>query len=159
MRYFDLGGHNLENGELISAVIPKLGPEWKVTYEILARDHPTDGLSVRFKRIGLDDLTYALTFCNESLRLWEFDGVDVAMLAETSQLPPTGKWTKIEMTQEKEADKYFISVSLEGVQVMRREVLFEGSQDPGAFPDATVTFNPIANQLRASIRNLVVLDK
>ena len=158
MRYFDLGEYNLEKGELISAVIPKFRPEWKVTFEVQARDHPTEeveGLSVR-----LDYGSFcALTFCNESLRLWEFDGVDVAMLAETSQLPPTGKWTKIEMTQEKEADKYFISVSLEGVQVMRREVLFEGSQDPGAFPDATVSFNPIANQLPASIRNLVVLEK
>ena len=167
VRYFDLGRYNLETGEPISAEIHKLGPEWKVTYEVLARDHPTEeveGLSVRFERIGLDDLTYALTFCNENLRLWEYVMHDQVVLfnimrAETSQLPPTGKWTKIEMTQEKEADKYFISVSLEGVQVMSREVLFEGSQDPATSPDATVTFNPIANQPPASIRNLVVLEK
>ena len=57
------------------------------------------------------------------------------------------------MTQEKEADKYFISVSLEGVQVMRHEVHVE--EDPGAFPNATVSID----QLPASIRNLVVSEK
>ena len=113
-----------------------------------------DGFSVKLDY----DLTYTLTFCNEGLRLWETVAM-TSRLAETRQLPPTGKWTKIEMTQEKEADKYFISVSLEGVQVMSREVLFEGSQDPATSPDATVTFNPIANQPPASIRNLVVLEK
>ena len=66
------------------------------------------------------------------------------------------------MTHEKVEDKYFSSVSVEEVEVIRHKVELDPEYvgfPAGTFFDATIGFGNHEDQLPASIKNLIVLEK
>ena len=66
------------------------------------------------------------------------------------------------MTHEKVEDKYFSSVSVEEVEVIRHKVELDPEYvgfPAGTLFDATIGFGSDEDQLPASIGNLIVLEK
>ena len=173
MRFFDFGKHHLDGeswklGDRNLAEVPNLAAEWKVIHQFQTRNYPIGdfpgplplGLWVRLdaRDNTYYSTSYDLAFPNEGLQLW--NGGD--MLGEINHLPPAGEWTRIDMTHEKVEDHYFISVSMEGVGVIRHKVELDPEYvgfPAGTLFDATVGFGNHEDQLPASIGNLIVLEK
>ena len=168
MRFFDFGKHHLDGeswklGDHILAEIPNLAPEWKVSHQFQTRNYQIGDSTLPFGlcvRLDARDYStsYDLAFPNEGLQLW--NGGD--MLGEINLLPPAGEWTRIDMTHEKVEDHYFISVSMEGVEVIRHKVELDPEYvgyPAGTLFDATIGFGNHEDQLPASIGNLIVLEK
>ena len=72
--------------------------------------------------------------------------------------PKLGEWTRIEISHEEENGKSFLSFSVGGKEVGRREVDY-----PGEITDVQICFGPWADDdwpaQPGFIRGLVVLDK
>ena len=74
------------------------------------------------------------------------------------QPPKLGEWTRIEISQEEKNGKCFLSFSVGGKEVGRREVDY-----PGEITDVKICFGPWVNDVWPAqpgfIKGLVVLDK
>ena len=171
MRYFDLGEHVMNvpgHAESTLARIPKLGAQWKVIHEFNPTEYLQPGLQgpprtaiwVRFA-----EECYSLAFSPNGVELWfeeEGDGFPghIQDIAETQpdELPPIGEWTRIEMTLavNEETGKYFISVSIAGIEVMK----VMRQHDPETLVmDATIGCGDPHHAMSGGIRGLVVLEK
>ena len=168
LRYFDIGEHLIDDKSTTLAEIPKLGPNWKVIHDFQPTDYLTaeylDGNVPRGLWVILDHAweSYLLTFPPDGVQLWSFSILGADKLAQSNQLPPIGEWTRIEMTHEidEEAEKYFISVSVGGREVMKREVVREEDDYPlGQQMGVTICLGDRNYQLPGSIRGLIVLEK
>ena len=175
MRYFDLGEHVMNvPGHAVSTLarIPKLGAQWKVIHEFNPTEYLQPGLQgpprtaiwVRFA-----EECYSLAFSHNGVELaaveqwFEVDGdplplqQDIAT-TQPDELPPIGEWTRIEMTLavNEETGKYFISVSIAGIEVMK----VMRQHDPETLVmDATIGCGDPHHAMSGGIRGLVVLEK
>ena len=168
MRFFDFGTHHLDGeswkrGDQILVEIPNLAAEWKVIHQFQTRSYQIGDSTLPFGlcvRLDARDYStsYDLAFPNEGLQLWN----EEEKVGEFTHLPPAGVWTRIDMTHEKVEDKYFSSVSVEEVEVIRHKVELDPEYvgfPAGTFFDATIGFGNHEDQLPASIKNLIVLEK
>ena len=162
MRYFDLGEH-VTNAVSTLARIPKLGAQWKVIHEFNPTEYLQDpsrtAIWVRFA-----EECYSLAFSRDGVELWfEEDGDPVPLqqdiaVTQPDELPPIGEWTRIEMTLavNEETGKYFISVSIAGIEVMK----VMRQHDPETLVmDATIGCGDPDHAMSGGIRGLVVLEK
>ena len=171
MRYFDLGEHVMNvpgHAESTLARIPKLGAQWKVIHEF----NPTEYLQGQSRMaiwVRFAEDCYSLAFSPDRVELWfeeEVDGYpdgypghiqDIAV-TQPDELPPIGEWTRIEMTLavNEETGKYFISVSIAGIEVMK----VMRQHDPETLVmDATIGCGDPHYAMAGGIRGLVVLEK
>ena len=150
------------------ARIPKLGAQWKVIHEFNPTEYLQDpsrtAIWVRFA-----EECYSLAFSPNGVELWgvelwfEEDGDPVPLQREIAttppdELPPIGEWTRIEMTHalNEETGKYFISVSIAGIEVMK----VMRQHDPETLVmDATIGCGDPHYAMAGGIRGLVVLEK
>ena len=152
--------------------IPKLESQWKIIHDFKPTEylHETDprrpplglfvatgdgrpkwvsivGICFPFQNIGL---LHGITGDNNQ--------IEPQQPVKSTQLPKVGEWTRIELGHEKVDGKYFLSLSVGGREVGRKEVTDPELRKPTEF---TVC---IGNQKRVHcqpgfIRNLIVLEK
>ena len=82
----------------------------------------------------------------------EYDQIDTTPLM-SSQLPKIGEWTRFEVSHEEVEGKYFLSFSVGGREVGRREA----DPDHGKLTDVEIYFRGLS--LPGFVRRLVVLEK
>ena len=152
------------------ARIPKLGSQWRIIHdfkptEYLQAADPAFGLCVFTgdrKTPGNSFLLTYFHFPKISLGLCIRDDNNQSQQAQpavtSTQLPNVGEWTRIEIGHEKVDEKYFLSLSIGGREVVRKEVT-----DPELrkLTDVEIVIGHSHEECRQPgfIRRLVVLEK
>ena len=147
--------------------IPKLGSQCKIIHDFKPSEYRDSTAASVSLGISAGDekahwFIFIGTFVGKILLKHGFfndnNQVQVSTAAESSQLPKVGEWTKIEICHEKVDDKYFLSLSVGGREVGRKEVT-----DPGLrnLTDVKVKLGrPQKERCQPGfIRRLVVLEK
>ena len=166
MVFFDIEEHQIstDRGANMLAEIPKLGTQWKIIHEFKPTKYIQHGISVW--RSGLvvkagdpvhSRLVIAFKFPNISVFHHIYEGDDpfppAAYTMSSTQLPKVGEWTKLELSHEEVDGKYFLSFSVGGREVGRKE----------AGPDlrnlTNVEIEIGGSRQPGFIRRLVVLEK
>ena len=131
MVFFDIEEHLVLLQEHMLAEIPKLGTQWKIIHEFKPTKYIQHGISVW--RSGLvvkagdpvhSRLVIAFKFPNISVFHHIYEGDDLFLAPSTmssTQLPKVGEWTKLELSHEEVDGKYFLSFSVGGREVGRKE--------------------------------------
>ena len=127
--FFDTEEHQIAHKDI--SQIPKLGSQWRIIYDFKLTEYPQastgagfslltgDGLtpgSLIFAAFHLQKIVVAHCILNDNNQLQT--QTDVA----STQLPKVGEWTRIEIGHEKVDEKYFLSLSVGGREVGRKEV-------------------------------------
>ena len=173
LRYFDLEERQIGYRTTL-ANIPKVGTQWKIIHDFKPTAYLTDDncngntepatISVNLinSDSGLDWGHYCMVFDvgDECVRLY----ADALMPPEESmQLPTVGEWTRVELTHEFDdnAGKYFISLSFDGVEVIRDEDFFADEANPDVdLWDIRIGLGELnVQQFPGFIRRLIVLEK
>ena len=125
--YFDTEEHQISEVKEI-AHIPKLRSQWKIIHDF----KPTEYLQAASKEpaglVLIGDENCFVGICFPFQRMAMADGltsttIDTQIQTEvgSTQLPKVGEWTRIEIIHEKVDDKYFLSLSVGGREVGRKE--------------------------------------
>ena len=172
LRYFDLGEREIGYTTTL-ADIPKMGNQWKVIHDFKPTAYLSDdncnGVTVpatismtQEGCIDQDSRDFCMAFpvgegCVRLFASYMPEG-------DSMQLPQIGEWTRIELTQEfdKNADKYFLSLSFDGVEVIKiwdEEYLIDAISDVEQLWDAKIEIGEQDVQIPGFIKRLVVLEK
>ena len=128
--FFDAEEHQLRTDQIF-AKIPKLGTQWKIIHEFKPTEYlqevdPTIepiGLCVEAGKQACSVLFIEFMLTNMRLAHFIDEGdnqTDYAPLI-CNQLPKVGEWTRIEISHEEVDGKYFLSFSVGGREVGRKE--------------------------------------
>ena len=169
MVFFDTQEHRIPDPGIQLAKIPKLGSQWRVIHDFKPTEYfPSSALSllVRLDKPIGGWWSLGIRFCLSDITLrclisGEDNQNQNRTLAKSTQLPKIGEWTKIEISHEEENGKFFLSLSVGGMEVGREEVT-----DPDLRKPTEVKIR-IGTKIGATnggsqpgfIRNLVVLEK
>ena len=137
MIFFDINEYqNLEEKRF---KLPSLGGQWKVIFDF----KPTEYVREERERIVMSLVLYhnnprfkylrvRLAIGSSKICLHSCDIVkdDVSRYVqstpkftiESNELPEVGKWTRVEISHEKEDDKYFLYLAVGGKELGRKEV-------------------------------------
>ena len=152
------------------AEIPKLGIQWRVIHdfkptEYLQAENPptTATLSLRVVFMGDNKTIIAIEFPFPKIGLAHaFHDENMERRTEyavtSTQLPKVGEWTRMEIGHEKVDDKYFLSLSVGGREVGRKEVDDPELRNP---TDVQVCIGSKIGRSSSPgfIRRLVILEK
>ena len=132
MIFFDTNEHQI--GEDRRFLLPPLGDQWKIFFDFKPTEYIQDerirtfvflalghndrrvtclGLAIGFSKIFLD--------CG----IVHFGGVPVGekeVAFESNELPVVGEWTRVEISHEREEDKYFLYLTVGGKELGQKDV-------------------------------------
>ena len=167
--FFDTKEHQIPNNLMTLAEIPKLGNQWRVIHdfkptEYLQAENPptTATLSLRVVFMGDNKTIIAIEFPFPKIGLAHaFHDENMERRTEyavtSTQLPKVGEWTRMEIGHEKVDGKFFLSLSVGGMEVGRKEVDDPGLRKP---TDVKVRIGSLTQRIQPGfIRRLVVLEK
>ena len=153
------------------AKIPKLGSQWRIIYDFKPTEYLQAANISRSCR-GLYVITgesrtpgnsyFATYFPFPKICLAHGFHVDnnqaqIQPAVASTQLPKVGEWTRMEIGHEKVDDKYFLSLSVGGREVGRKEVDDPGLRKP---TNVKVRIGSLTQRIQPGfIRRLVVLEK
>ena len=147
--------------------IPKLGSQWKIVHDF----KPTEYLQKVGSHVSLSvDTGDGKTPGNSFVGIcFQFPKIFLACVGDNNQIqvqravgstqpPKVGEWTRIEICHEKVDGKYFLSLSVGGTEVGRKEVT---NPDLRRLTDAKVFIGIAYRELfqPGFIRRLVILEK
>ena len=133
--YFDTEEYQITNVRGTIAKIPKLGSQWKIIHDfkpteyrqaaslglgILTGDAKTPGYTYVSTVLQLSKIVLGHGFLNNNNS--QVQTVHWVPAVESTQMPRVGEWTRIEICHEKVDDKYFLSHSVGGKELGRKEV-------------------------------------
>ena len=158
MVFFDIEEHQIstDRGANMLAEIPKLGTQWKIILEF----KPT---SFQFQ-LGVSTLCFGLVveagdplhsgIIIDLCHIYPYPCPTPAPSTMSStQLPKVGEWTKLELSHEEVDGKYFLSFSVGGREVGRKEA----GPDLRNLTDVKIS---VGRRVQPGfIRRLVVLEK
>ena len=172
MRYFDLGEHVINGPALTTlARIPNLAAQWKVIHEFNPTEYlkgasriaiwvkfAEDCYSLAFSPVGVE-LLFDEKIYDDTLQREISLTLDIAA-TEPDQLPPIGELTRIEITHvvDEETGKYAISVSIAGIEVMKK-VRFIDQEALGMDATIGIGLGDLEMSMPGVVRGLVVLEK
>ena len=170
---FDTEEHQIPQEAMALAKIPKLGSQWKIIHDFKPTEYcppvprPPVGLRLFTGDVNAPGSSVVGIVFKDSLSkialystIQDGNNQYKAKLAvKNTQLPKVGEWTRIEIGHEKVEDKYFLSLSVGGKEVGRKEVFGRELRKPTdvliclGHPDEEHANQP------GVIRRLVVLEK
>ena len=154
------------------AKIPKLGSQWRIIYDVKPTEYLQAADLTRARRdlyvFTGDGKTPGISFvatCFPFPKITLVQGIldddnqlQAGTVVDSTQLPKVGEWTRVEIGHEKEDEKYFLSLSVGGREVGRKEVT-----DPELrkLTDVKIVIGHSHEECRQPgfIRRLVVLEK
>ena len=132
MIFFDTSENQLGRGR--SFDLPPLGGQWKIIFDF----KPTEYVQEERKRIVMSlVMSYnsrqfmflELSVRSQKIFLRSYDMMygrdpvgELKMTIESNELPEVDKWTRVEISHEKEDDKYFLYLTVGGNELGRKEV-------------------------------------
>ena len=163
--FFDTEEHQAAYKKQI-AQIPKLGSQWRIIYDF----KPTESLQAATSRGGISlhtgDEQYVSSIIFSGFPkimvvhciLNDNNQAQTQTVVASTQLPKVGEWTRIEIGHEKEDEKYFLSLSVGGREVGRKEA---ANPELRKLTDVKVAIgHPDEKHCQPGfIRRLVVLEK
>ena len=168
--YFDTEEHQISPERRVITKLPKLGSQWKIIHDFKPTEYlqeadpigPPLGLCVGTgKAPGNSFVGICFRFPNILLAeeiVGDNNQIQVQRAIQSTQLPKVGEWTRIEICHEMVDGKYFLSLSVGGTEVGRKEVT---NPDLRRLTDAKVLIGiPDREQYQPGfIRRLVILEK
>ena len=163
--FFDTEEHEIPNETMTLAQIPKLGSQWRIIHDFKPTDYlqsadprltPPLSLGVVMEdkkktitiRFAFPRIVLAHVFLNENNQhQTQYD-------VESRQRPKVGEWTRMEIGHQKVDDKYFLSLSVGGREVGRKQVADPDLRKP---TDVKVVIGS-KNWQSGFIRRLVILE-
>ena len=147
------------------AEIPKLGTQWKILHEFKPTEYlqeadPTmEPCSLSVEAGEQVRSLLFLYFLDTNIRLvhsiFEGDILIDATDVESSHLPKIGEWTRIELSHEEVEGKYFLSFSVGGREVGRKEA----GPDLRKLTDVEIFIGGSLVIQPGFVRRLVILEK
>ena len=156
------------------AIIPKLEAQWKIIHDFKPTEYfqNTQGgyLSLGIRCGGASPEKAGIIFypsisnglelsTNIKAGILSDEGLPTENLViKCNKILPIGEWTRMEISHEKEDGKYFLSFSIGGTEVGRKEVALPMSRDRTNVK-VTIGSNKMGRSQPGFIRGLVVLQK
>ena len=134
MIFFDINEYQNLEGKRFK--LPSLGGQWKVIFDF----KPTEYVREERERIVMSLVLYhnnprfkylrlRLAIGSSKICLHSCDIVnhptpvgESKITIESNELPEVGKWTRVEISHQKEDDKYFLYLTVGGKELGRKEV-------------------------------------
>ena len=168
MIFFDTSEHQL--GEKRQFELSPLGGQWKIIFDFKPTEYIQDERQriVMSLALGHNDRRvtgYSLAIGSPKIFLrcrilHPNAGVHVGNtvgLVESNELPVVGEWTRVEISHEKEEDKYFLYLTVGGKELGKSDVTFAESR---AAPLASTFLHlHVRDTQPGFVRRLVVLRK
>ena len=151
------------------ATIPKLEAQWKIIHDFKPTEYCQNGkggcVSLRIGCGGVSREKAGIVFYQSISKnvlkagiLYD-EGLATEHLAiKCNKIPPIGEWTRMEISHEKEDGKYFLSFSIGGTEVGRKEVALPMFRDRTNVK-VTIGSSKMGRGQPGFIRGLVVLQK
>ena len=169
MIFFDTSENQLGRGR--SFDLPPLGGQWKIIFDF----KPTEYVQEERKRIVMSlVMSYnsrqfmflELSVRSQKIFLRSYDMMygrdpvgELKMTIESNELPEVDKWTRVEISHEKEDDKYFLYLAVGGKELGRKEVTSGELRGPaGTVVNGNIKNFPIPIQ-PGLFRRLIALGK
>ena len=155
MIFFDINEHQIGD-KVCCFQMPKLGDQWKIFFDFKPTEYIQDERlrTCVFLVLGHNDrrancLGLAIRGSSKIFLhcgILHFGGVldgEKEVAFESNELPVIDKWTRVEISHEKENDKYFLYLTVGGKELGRKDVTTEelrgapgtllciGENDPG----------------------------
>ena len=154
------------------AIIPKLEAQWKIIHEFKPTEYFQNtqrvylSLGIRYggasqEKAGIDICISNVPELSAYFKagILSDEGLQTEKLAiKCNKIPPIGEWTRLEISHEKEDSKYFLSFSIGGTEVGRKEVALPMSRDRTNVK-VTIGSSKMGHGQPGFIRGLVVLQK
>ena len=151
------------------AIIPKLEAQWKIIHDFKPTEYFQNAkggyLSLGLRCGGVSREKAGIVFFPSILKLStkagirSDEGLPTEHLAiECNKIPPIGEWTRMEISHEKEDGKYFLSFSIGGTEVGRKEVAIPMFRERTNVK-VIIGSNKMGRSQPGFIRGLVVLQK
>ena len=153
------------------AQIPKLGSQWRIIHDFKPSQYlqaPNHPMSLSVRTGDLDAQTPGSSLVGTCfsfpkivllhVNLNDNNQAQGQTVVDSTQLPKVGEWTRVEFGHEKVDDKYFLSLSVGGREVGRKEV---SGPELRNLTDVNVYIgHPVEKNCQPGfIRRLVVLEK
>ena len=166
MIFFDTSEHQLGEKRLFQ--LPALGDQWKIIFDFKPTEYIQDERQriVMTLAVGHNDhrvTGYSLVIGPPKIflcccRIMHPDaGVQEVGLLESNELPVVGEWTRVEISREKEEDKYFLYLTVGGKELGKSDITFAESR--AAPPANTFLHLHVRDTHPGSVRRLVALRK
>ena len=165
MIFFDTSEHQLGEKRLFQ--LPPLGGQWKIIFDFKPTEYIQDERqrNVMSLVVGHNDLQvtgHSLSIGSPKIslrcRIGHPDAsVNEIGLVESNELPVVGEWTRVEISHEKEEDKYFLYLTVGGKELGKSDVTFAESR--AAPPASTFLHLYVTKTQPGFVRRLVALRK
>ena len=151
MVFFDTNEHQLGEKRLFE--LPPLGGQWKIIFDFKPTEYIQDERQRIVMSLGLGHNDHRVTGYSLAIGSPKIclccrikhpkASVHEVGLVESNEVPVVGDWTRVEISHEKEEDKYFLYLTVGGKELGRKDVTTEelrgapgtllciGENDPG----------------------------
>ena len=166
MIFFDTNEHQLGEKRLFQ--LPPLGGQWKIIFDF----KPTEYIQDERKRIvmslgmGHNDqrvTAYSLAIGSPKICLCcriKHPNAGVHSVVESNELPVVGEWTRVEISHEKEEDKYFLYLTVGGKELGKSDITFaESRAAPPTDTFLRIGTDDVRDTHPGFVRRLVALRK
>ena len=167
MIFFDINEHQIGD-KVCCFQMPKLGDQWKIFFDF----KPTEYIQDERQRIVMSLVVghndprvagYSLTIGSPKISLRcrimhpnASAAVHSVGKVESNELPVVGEWTRVEISREKEEDKYLLYLTVGGKELGKSDITFTESR---AAPRTDTFLHLHRDTQPGFIRRLVVLRK
>ena len=149
--------------------MPSLGGQWKVIFDFKLTEYVQEERerivmslvlyhnSRRFKCLGLAIGSSKICLHSCDIVNHPTPVGESKITIESNELPEVGKWTRVEISHEKEEDKYFLYLTVGGKELGKSDVTFAESR--AAPPASTFLHLNVTKTQPGFVRRLVALRK
>ena len=165
--FFDTSEHQLGEKRLFQ--LPPLGGQWKIIFDFKPTEYIQDGRKRIVMSLGLGHNDHRVTGYSLAIgspkiflrcRIMHPNAsaaVHSVGKVESNELPVVGEWTRVEISREKEEDKYFLYLTVGGKELGKSDVTFAESR--AAPPASTFLHLNVTKTQPGFVRRLVALRK
>ena len=168
MIFFDTSEHQLGEKRLFQ--LPALGDQWKIIFDF----KPTEYIQDKRLRIVMSLVVghndprvagYSLAIGPPKIFLRcrikrPNASVQEVGSVESNELPVVGEWTRVEISHEKEEDKYFLYLTVGGKELGKSDITFaESRAAPPADTSLRIGTDDVRHIQPGFVRRLVALRK
>ena len=162
MIFFDTSEHQIR--EKRSFELPPLGDQWKIIFDFKPTEFVQDEMTLLVCHIGRRSNIFWLAIGSPNILL-HCCGNPADYLAgnhatiKSNELPVVGEWTRVEISHEKEEDKYFLYLIVGGKELGERDVTFAELRGASRGTDLCIGEDDAGFIQPGLIRRLVALRK